>query len=190
MFDSPNDFLLQSDYFNHPSDLHGFKHTYRVMCHVLVIGNELHLLRETRLAFCAAFVHDMARNHDGFSLRHGPRAAREKVGLFTDLFTRNGIAEEDIDEIKLAVANHSQYIEISKNNPGYKVVALLKDADALDRIRLGDGNLNTRYLRYEVSKTLIDFARKLFFASDEKGNLRFEDMKLIAEELYGKQLVY
>ena len=189
MFASPEDFLLKPEYFNHPSDLHGFKHTYRVMCHVLIIGNEMQLEREKRLAFCAAFVHDMARNHDGFSLRHGPRAAKEKVPLFVDMFCRNGVAEEDIDAIKLAVANHSQYSEIDKKNPDYNVVALLKDADALDRIRLGNGNLNEKYLRFEVSKKLIVFAEKLFRVSDKMKDLTFMEMKKVGEKILGKGIL-
>ena len=37
---------------------------------------------------------------------------------------------------------------------------LFKDADALDRVRLGD--LNEKYLRNDFSHDLIDFSNKLF----------------------------
>jgi hypothetical protein len=190
MFDRPDDFQLKQEFFHHPSELHGIYHTYRVMCHVLVIGSELNLVKEKRLAFCAAFIHDMSRNHDGFSLGHGPRAAKEKVRLFMPMFLRNGMGEEDQETIQAAVANHSQYTEFKNNSPFFLVAALLKDADALDRIRMGENNLNTKYLRLEVSKGLIDFAAKLYFASLKKTDITFLEMHGLAEEIYQKPVNY
>jgi len=190
MFDQPEDFLLKPSYFRHPSDLHGICHTYRVMCHVLVIGSELKLFKEKRLAFCAAFVHDMSRKHDGFSLGHGPRAAKEKVPEFMPMFCRNGVQMDDIASIQAAVANHSQYTELKKDDPFYIVAALLKDADALDRIRMGEDNLKKKYLRFEASGNLIDFARELYFST-----LRLKDITLskilgLAEDIYRKPIEY
>jgi len=57
----PSDFDIKPGYFVHESELHGASHTYRVMCHVLVLSKKLNLIQAGRLAFCAAFVHDMAR---------------------------------------------------------------------------------------------------------------------------------
>jgi hypothetical protein len=190
MFHSPEDFQLKQEYFRHPSELHGFSHTYRVMCHVLVIGSELNLVKEKRLAFCSAFVHDMSRKHDGFSLGHGTRAAKEKVVEFMPMFMRNGVGEENRKTIQAAVANHSQYSEFKKNSPFYTVTALLKDADALDRIRMGGNNLNRKYLRFEVSGKLIDFAAELYYASLKIINTSFDQMHGLAEEIYQKPLSY
>jgi hypothetical protein len=190
MFDSPDDFQLKQEYFRHPSELHGFGHTYRVMCHVLVLGSELNLVKEKRLAFCAAFVHDMSRKHDGFSLGHGPRAAKEKVPEFMPMFLRNGVGEEDRKTIQMAVANHSQYSEIKEGSPFYTVTALLKDADALDRVRMGARNLNTRYLRFEVSGKLIDFAAELYKASKEIKVYGFTEMLGLAESISGMPIQY
>jgi hypothetical protein len=190
MFAEPADFILKPSYFRHQSWLHGVNHTYRVMCNVLMIGNELGMVHEKRLAFCAAFVHDMSRRHDGFSLRHGPRAAGEKVPEFEEMFLRNGASPSDIDGIKSAVANHSQYTEPDKTSAYYAVTAILKDADALDRIRMGEGNLNTKYLRYEVSAQLIPVASQLFFDSNNRGELSFDEMFDIAAKIYGHQLLY
>jgi hypothetical protein len=39
-----------------------------------------------------------------------------------------------------------------------RVFNVLKDADGLDRVRLGGGDLDPSYLRYPVSKTRIDRA--------------------------------
>ena len=190
MFYRPDDFQLKQEYFRRHSELHGFGHTYRVMCHVLVIGGEMNLIQEKRLAFCAAFVHDMSRKHDGFSLGHGPRAAKEKVTEFLPMFLRNGIGEEDMETIQAAVANHSQYTEFKKDHPFYTVTALLKDADALDRIRMGHGNLNRKYLRLEVSTKLIEFAAELYFASREIKDISLKEMISLAEGIHKKPLSY
>ena len=102
-----SDFEIQPDYFLHPSELHGARHTYRVMCNVLALGDAVGLKHEKCLAFFAAFVHDMARTHDGLSLSHGPRAADMKVPQFEYLFRQDGLNDEDIETIKTAVSNHS-----------------------------------------------------------------------------------
>ncbi len=190
MFDRPDDFQLKQEYFHRHSELHGLGHTYRVMCHVLAIGCELNRIKEKRLAFCAAFVHDMSRRHDGFSLGHGPRAAKEKVTEFMPMFLRNGVGEEDRETIQAAVANHSQYTEFKESSPFYRVTALLKDSDALDRIRLGHGNLNRKYLRFEVSGNLIDMAAELFFASRKITWISFQQMHNLAEDIYKRPLEY
>jgi hypothetical protein len=41
----------------------------------------------------------------------------------------------------------------------------LKDVDGLDRVRLGD--LDPRYLRHPVSRTMIRFAEQLFLETDD-----------------------
>jgi hypothetical protein len=43
---------------------------------------------------------------------------------------------------------------MQQGDAGYDVMAILKDADALDRCRIGD--LNPRMLRYQASKELIN----------------------------------
>ncbi|HNW69735.1 MAG TPA: HD domain-containing protein [Bacteroidales bacterium] len=189
MFFTPSDFDIKPGYFVHESELHGASHTYRVMCHVLVLSNRLKLLHAGRLAFCAAFVHDMARRHDGFCLMHGPRAARDKVPEFIPLFHKYNLETEDINTIKTAVSNHSQYVELRKNHPHYLVTSLLKDADALDRIRLGDGNLNPKYLRHKASLELKDFSRNLYLKSERIPVSNFETMLDMAQELYGSELM-
>ena len=189
MFFVPSDFDIKPGYFRNESKLHGALHTYRVMCIVLVMGEKMNLVHPVRLAFCAAFIHDMARRHDGFCIMHGPRAAREKVPEFTPLFNKYGFDDEDINTIKTAVSNHSQYIELRRNHPHYLVTSLLKDADALDRIRLGEGNLNPKFFRNEVSMELKDFSRNLFFMSEKVPVTGFGTMLNIAQELYDSELI-
>lgn len=159
-------FQLQEHYFDHHSMMHGINHTYRVMYHVLNIGTRLGFEEETQLAFCAAYIHDMARIHDGYCTEHGAWAAKRKMPVFRELFMNSGIDEEGLRVIRLAVANHSIRHEISKNHHYYKTVALLKDADALDRIRIGEHNLKTEYLRYPESLEAVNFAKELYYRSN------------------------
>ncbi len=161
-------FILQDGFFAHSSLIHGINHTYRVMYHVLNIGRRAGLNHEIQLAFCAAFIHDMSRLHDGYCTEHGGWAAKNKLAEFKNLFIKSGIDPDGINAIKLAVANHSIRTEIYKNHPYYKTVALLKDADALDRIRIGENNLKVEYLRFPETLDLVDFARELYYKSNDK----------------------
>ena len=50
--------------------------------------------------------------------------------------------------------------EPSTGEPHYRLMALLKDADGLDRVRLGD--LRPEWLRHDAARTMVDFAQRLF----------------------------
>jgi hypothetical protein len=50
-------------------------------------------------------------------------------------------------------------------DPDWPLVALLKDADGLDRVRLGD--LDPSYLRVPASQSMVAFAQHLFDATHD-----------------------
>jgi hypothetical protein len=158
----PGSFIVKQEYFDHLSWLHGVNHTCRVMALVWAMGYELQDDTTRDLAFCAAFIHDMARESDGICRVHGPKAAESKLPLFKDFFISQGILESQLSAIAAAVHYHSLLEEPELNNEYYKVIAFLKDADALDRIRLGPFDLDASYLRFPFSKKYILPARKLF----------------------------
>ncbi len=161
-------FDLKQTYFNHQSDLHGIMHTYRVMHNVLLLAKE-HKLAEPILktAYCAAFIHDMARKHDGICSMHGQWAVLEKFLLFENNFKEYGLSEQNLDALKTAVKYHSLSSELEKIHPHYEVTALLKDADALDRIRLGYPGLNPKYLRMPNSIKLISVAEHNYYTTEK-----------------------
>jgi HD superfamily phosphodiesterase len=169
-------FQLKEKYFDHHSEVHGISHTYRVMYHVLNIGRLAGLNHEIKLAFCAAFIHDMARKHDGYCIEHGVWSTKSKFPLFSKLFLETGVDSEGLKAIKLAVSNHSIRHEIRKDHPFSTTVALLKDADALDRIRIGENNLKPEYLRFPVSLTLIDFAKELYHRTKAETPVSFDEV--------------
>lgn len=181
-------FILKQGYFENRSTLHGINHTYRVMFHVQQIGLAAGLNHEVKWAWCAAFIHDMARQHDGYCTEHGYWSVKAKLPVFDKLFLAAGVSSEGMEAIKLAVTNHSLPDEIAIDHPYYKTVALLKDADALDRERVSKNNLKIEMLRFPESLEMVDFAKKLFYRSDSQKLKDFGALLKIAEEIKANEI--
>lgn len=172
--------------FRHRSDLHGQAHVARVMVHAmrLIAATGRHAYGPQLWA--SVFLHDLARTHDGVCHRHGADAAtrlREEPGLQQRL-AEAGLVETDYPAIEAAVTAHSAPKEVSSEHPHWPLIALLKDADGLDRVRLGD--LDPRYLRHPESKGLVPFAQALFDATDgviATGHAHFEELMAAATRL-------
>ena len=156
-----SDFSLNSDYFDHNSSIHGVSHTYRVMFMCLLIGFKINNKLDAKRAFMAAYIHDMARKNDGACLKHGQNSIKIKLPIFENIFVKNGLNRDDIEAIKLAVSNHSDYEEIDKNHKFHKTVAILRDADGLDLIRIGL-DIDTEILRFKESIDLISLSEKIY----------------------------
>lgn len=159
------DFNLSDEDFQHKSNFHGVNHVYRVMFLCLKIGFLKGDVENTRRAFFAAYIHDLAREHDGRCMVHGKNSVKYKLPSYQHLFLSNGANEEDIEAIKLAVSNHSDRFEVERDNPYYKTVAILRDADGLDLIRI-DIKPNPKILRLPESRELIQYAEELFLKTD------------------------
>lgn len=54
--------------------------------------------------------------------------------------------------------------EVARDHEHWNLIALLKDADALDRVRLDD--LDQRYLRHPEARGMVAFAQALFAHTD------------------------
>ncbi len=156
-------FTLLPRYFDHQSFLHGINHTYRVMYHCLELGGLMESRKAALLAFMGAFIHDMARKNDGYCTGHGAWATTHKLPLFHGLFMASGASEAELKLIARAVHYHSLSIDLPATDPAWMVSAILKDADALDRIRLGENNLRPEYLRFSESHGLIASAKVLYY---------------------------
>jgi hypothetical protein len=76
------------------------------------------------------------------------------------LLLRGGVAESDYASIRTAVVHHSLPKELDRAHPHWRLTSLLKDADGLDRVRLGD--LDPRYLRNPEARNMVAFAEALF----------------------------
>lgn len=149
--------------------IHGISHNERVVLLACYIGIKEGLNdEELRLVLEASKYHDIGR---GFEGNHGQTSAtiieRNRDYIFPNL------NDEEINIIKALCHGHSvddkKYEEIArlyeiKDVQNFKrLLDIVKDADALDRVRLPRfGGLDERYLRTEISKEIIDISRELF----------------------------
>lgn len=148
--------------FTHPSRIHGQAHVSRVMVHAFRLLAATGLVEEAPRLWAAVYLHDIARTHDGVCYRHGGDAMKKFTGLpeVRALFVQGGVVESDYPQIHTAVVNHCVTKELERAHPHWRLTSLLKDADGLDRVRLGD--LDPRYLRHAESANMVPFAEALF----------------------------
>lgn len=182
-------FDLKQEYFDHFSKLHGIPHVYRVMCNTLVIGVLISKQDAAVLAFYAAYVHDFSRKHDGKCSEHGRWAVEQKLPFFIIKFLKNGLERRDIPAIETAVSMHSVQEELPENDQFYLVTSILKDADALDRIRLGEGNLDISQLRFTESHSIIKKAKGFYYQSEKQKPRNFLAFADLAEKNYGIRII-
>ena len=150
------DFNLRNDMFTRPQHrpIHGIGHLYRTMIGCALLAERLQKPRIGLLAFCGAYIHDLARKSDGGEREHGLNAVKYKFSKFEALWQKYNLSRQEREWICEAVKQHSTREWMQQGDAGYDVMAILKDADALDRCRIGD--LNPRMLRYQASKELIN----------------------------------
>ena len=145
------------------SEVHGRGHIHRTLLYAALIAWKEDLAEaDVRQFFLAAAYHDVGRSSDGYDLYHGARSALRLAEL-TDL------SGEDLTELQAAVSAHARPdTDMEAVLRAYapedyprtlELTRLLKDADNLDRVRLGD--LKTRFLRHEGAKAVEPFAWRL-----------------------------
>ena len=107
---------------------------------------------DTMILLISALLHDIGRRNNSNDIKHGEISACKAKGLLKD--------KKIFDIIK----NHSIGDRNIKSEHK-EMILILKDADALERIRNND--LNVKYIRNKESLCFIDFAKSLF--SELKG---------------------
>ena len=169
---------VDETWFLHRSRLHGVSHTQRVYIHVLRLLGELGWDEaDAGLALQAALWHDIGRIDDGWEPPHGERSAAraDELGLTAQL------APADAAIVRFAIHRHSlpdagaeSHAERLAADPdearrlaaperALRILRLLKDADGLDRVRLGWGeSADPRQLRHPEAVRLIPFGAALF----------------------------
>jgi HD superfamily phosphodiesterase len=171
-------------WFRRWSSLHGARHTQRVHIHAQRLTEELGWSAADRgLALRAALWHDIGRLGDGIEPGHGAGSIEraDELGLLATL------PDEDAAVVRFAILRHSlpddgalEHAEglAAAGDPARRladpqralgVLWLLKDADALDRVRLGFGEqADPRQLRYPGAERLIGFAQALYRQLDRR----------------------
>jgi len=155
--------------------IHGIGHTRRVCVHVLRLSGALGVTRRLRdLTLAAARWHDLGRTHDGVEPEHGARSVKRvrELGLADELVATGELPPADLRLVRFAIHYHSlddasarrAATQHAATGPdALALLWLLKDADALDRVRLGGGgDVDPAYLRHPCAAGFIDFAWELY----------------------------
>lgn len=156
--------------------IHGEKHWLRVFKLADKIMSCLMLARKTKLVVnkgmvgMAALLHDIGRVNDGADPDHGYRGAPIAFKLAASLMAQgqNKIALATPKGFYAKMAELGRIADIVSRHclpgPGdYLEMQIVKDADKLDRVRLGGPDaVDLDQLALPVSKTLIDTAVKLY----------------------------
>ena len=132
---------VQAEWFLHFSELHGVRHTQRVHIHADRLASKLEWpAADTHLLLQAALWHDIGRRHDGLEPEHGGNSvlrARE-LGLTQSLPAPDAALVEFAMRQHSLEDAHSERAAGAEDEPerALRILHLLKDADALDRVRL------------------------------------------------------
>jgi HD superfamily phosphodiesterase len=150
------------DLFFDPHGIHGISHTKRVMFLLVILCNALKVSEANKnLLLLAGAIHDIGRTRNGVCTEHGEKSYKKAI---TNYILKD-LNEEEDEILKYVVSNNckSDTAIISSTNYGKKEIYMLyqifKDADGLDRVRIGD--LNRNYLRLGYSNKLADLASQL-----------------------------
>lgn len=167
------DYLDERLYFTRPqSPIHAKPHELRVLIFTLLLGEGENRAPEWQdMLAQAAIFHDTRRINDGIDKGHGARAAeyyREYCAgsdlpfypqtefMITYHVPSDAVGERALRELDLSDRERSDY---------WKLYRIFKDADALDRFRLGRYGLNPAYLRTPTAHRLVDTAAALYRAT-------------------------
>lgn len=161
------------------SDIHTNSHCERVLLHALDIGHsifgdsidELHVLSHVSI------FHDTRRQDDYLDKGHGARAAeyytkfceqQNDIDFYPLAYNIMKFHDQE-DELGVNAINASDSQNAAKNIHLYRI---FKDADALDRFRLGVNGLDPRFLRNQEAVKLMDFAKHLVDETVDKETLQ------------------
>lgn len=161
-------------------DIHTQGHCERVLMHALRIADSRHDSDRILLALSLASIfHDSRRKDNYLDTGHGDRAA-EYYKEFCESGRQDSSLPPFLEETYTAIKFHDRddsdgeaYIDSHAGTAKEiwtEVYHVFKDADALDRLRLGTWCLDAKYLRTPESKPMTAFAQQLVeatIASDE-----------------------
>lgn len=152
-------YKTKKGWMGHESLLHGTGHMGRVFILQELICDQLEregVVVNREATRWAASVHDIGRVDDGLDLDHGTRSAE-----WMKAHVPAGMSPETVDIATYIV--HWHVPEDSEAPEMTTELKILKDADGLDRVRLGD--FDESYLRTDAAHGLIEVAEQLCEAS-------------------------
>lgn len=147
------------------SRFHGIYHNEQSAMFALFLAEKLNLAEiDAKIAIYAALYHDIGRQNDDIDDMHGTRSAKlvDKLNLRLD--------DESMKILKIAMTYHClddrnfyQNLDSFTTDRERTITAfnILKDADGLDRVRLGGNWLSMKYLRTQDGLKLVPTAFQL-----------------------------
>lgn len=146
------------------SHIHGVNHIERVLLFGGLIAMQNNCTEaDTKLLLTACSYHDIGRIDDSLDDDHGRRSCEKLPSVVT-------LPAEELAIVQAAIHAHSiddshmedviSSFHITDKNRALAIAKMLKDADALDRVRVND--LDPNYLRFSCSKQYVDFAYELY----------------------------
>ena len=163
----PEEWFIRPDGKNAAGSIHGVGHTVRVWLHGQVLARDCAAFDWQREALhYAALWHDIGRVDDNADPLHGSRSAGRVIGLGLHA----GLDERVREAALFAVTYHSlpdsvgEEAALATADPGAfsATLRLFKDADGLDRVRLGPDGLNPLLLRHPEARARVARARELY----------------------------
>ncbi len=146
------------------SHIHGIGHIERVLLFGGLIAMQNHCNEaDTRLVLLACSYHDIGRVDDSLDDGHGKRSSEklpEVISLPTEdmAIVQAAIHAHSINDVLMEDTIHKYGIYDKER--ALAIARMLKDADALDRVRVMD--LDPNFLRFSCSHKYVDFAYTLY----------------------------
>ena len=154
------------DFWLKTSDKHTKEHCARVLLYCLLIADLKKLPQEERdILSMAAVFHDSRRQDDWLDVGHGQRAADYYKAVCAEgklPFQQrcyDVMAYHDRDDSEGIRVIHSR---TPQEPDGALLYQIFKDADALDRFRLGPGGFDPKYLRTNEAQELVEYAKSVW----------------------------
>lgn len=156
---------------------HGINHNIRVTLYAVIISiYEEISIDDFKLVIEACKYHDIGRINDLLDEKHGLRSA-EMIDFLKDKY-----AEEEMNILRTIITCHSlndkEHDKIAKKNGvknikrSKKLLDILKDSDALDRVRLNYPLIRIDYLRTDISKKIVLFSFLTYFNYEKILNIK------------------
>lgn len=177
------------------SPIHSYAHTERVLLHALSLGYDIFGNDDEALEILAhaALFHDTRRHDEYLDTGHGSRAAvhyaefcQEHPQMTMHPESQYLMRYHDLDDNVGIKAIRKAFPESADRV--LKLYEIFKDADALDRWRLGHLGLDPAYLRTRKAKESITFAKELV-KQTMNADLLEEIDRMVCESLSRRMLL-
>lgn len=161
------------------SNEHGINHSFRVLLFSLYLASVKNLsIEDISILIEGAKYHDIGRHNDTTDSSHGRRGARKLTAILPVNTSNLNIIQAIVELHSIEDSNYDTIVRkynISCPDKFKILYSILKDADALDRVRLSMdydyySSLDPSMLRLEESMKLIKASHQLneYFAKNDK----------------------